>query len=48
MRKLNLSQRKLLGEFLSNLSIALVSVAVISQIFIQKKLKFTILDKWSF
>ena len=38
MRKLNLNQRKVVSEILVNLSTVLISILVVSRIFIEKKL----------
>lgn len=38
MRKLNLTQKKVISEILVNLSTVLISILVVSRIFIEKKL----------
>jgi len=37
MKNLNLNQKKVLSELLVNLSVALISIVIISQIFMEKK-----------
>ncbi|MFA6016541.1 MAG: hypothetical protein WC744_00440 [Patescibacteria group bacterium] len=36
MKRLNLNQKKAISELLINLSVALISIAIISQIFMEK------------